>query len=117
MINHKIILASKSSIRINILKNAGLHFDSVDSMIDERQIQKKYQENIQFRVKDLALTLAEEKAMKVSEKYPEQLIIGCDQILECDNEIFHKPRDTSNALTDLKKLKGNLNEKQRNVEL
>jgi septum formation protein len=106
MINHKIILASKSSIRINILKNAGLHFDSVDSMIDERQIQKKYQENIQFQIKDLALMLAEEKAMKVSEKYPEQLIIGCDQILECDNEIFHKPRDTSNALTDLKKLKG-----------
>lgn len=111
MINYKIILASKSLIRMNILKNAGLNFDSVDSKIDERQIQKKYQENKKFLIKDLALALAEKKAMVISERYPQQLIIGCDQILECDEKIFHKPQDASTALIDLKKLKG----KQHNL--
>jgi septum formation protein len=106
MINYKIILASKSFIRIKILKNAGIIFKPVDSMIDERRIQKKYQENEQFHIKDLALALAEEKAMVVSGNYPDKLVIGCDQMLECDDEIFYKPQDTKSALIDLKKLKG-----------
>ncbi|HAC49631.1 MAG TPA: septum formation protein Maf, partial [Sulfitobacter sp.] len=56
--------------------------------------------------RDIADTLAEMKARKVSEKHPGALVLGCDQVLEHRGEMLHKPRDRGEAIAQLHQLRG-----------
>ena len=56
--------------------------------------------------RDIADTLAEMKARKVSEKHPGALVLGCDQVLEHRGEMLHKPRDRDEAIAQLYQLRG-----------
>ena len=82
-----IILASKSEIRALLLKNAGVNYMTVDAGIDEKQVKLSYI-NEGYSPRDLADVLADMKAKKISNKFPGQLVIGCDQTLSFKDQII-----------------------------
>tara|TARA_B110000027_G_C16110935_1_gene297677 strand:+ start:1174 stop:1755 length:582 start_codon:yes stop_codon:yes gene_type:complete len=101
----KIILASKSGIRKKILKANKVDCIVVPSNVNEDQ------------VKDSLLTeganpmlisknLAELKSIKVSHKFPDQLVLGADSVVSLNNELINKPNTREEALEILKKLNG-----------
>ena len=69
-----IILASKSKVRALLLKNAGLSFVSVDAAIDEEKLKLSYID-AGYTPRDVADVLADMKAKKLSNRFPNQLVI------------------------------------------
>lgn len=100
-----LILASKSPFRAQLLKNAGLTFGTENADIDERAVEAPLYSS-GATPEDVAMVLAEAKALAVSEKHPDAIIIGCDQTLSLGDEIFHKPADLEEAGKNLLKLSG-----------
>ncbi|PWL19557.1 septum formation inhibitor Maf [Falsochrobactrum shanghaiense] len=101
----KLILASKSPFRSALLKNAGLDFSSESADLDERAVEAPLYES-GATPEDVALVLAEAKALDVSAKNPDAMVIGCDQTLSMGDGIFHKPADMDAARRQLLKLSG-----------
>ena len=101
-----IILASKSKVRALLLKNAGLNFVSVDAAIDEEQVKLSYI-NAGYTPRDVADVLADMKAKKLSNRFPNQLVIGCDQILSFREQIISKAKNINDLVHQLKVLEGN----------
>ena len=100
-----LILASKSAARATLLYNAGIHFDIDPATLDEAAIRRMVQAESGAATL-AAATLAEAKAMAVSQRHEDALVIGADQILECDNVWFDKPGDMDQARADLLALRG-----------
>ena len=100
-----LILASKSPFRAQILKNAGIAFRAEEARIDERSVEAPLF-NSGATAEDVALVLAEAKASDVSERFAGALVLGSDQTLSLDDEVFHKPRDMDEARRHLLKLSG-----------
>jgi septum formation protein len=88
-----------------MLEQAGIDVESVASIIDERAVEMTL-EGTGATPADLALVLAEAKAIDVSERHPGTLVIGCDQTLSLDGKIFHKPGDMAGARRHLLALSG-----------
>ena len=97
----RVILASTSAIRRKILDGAGIEFTAMRPDADEEAL-KRGLENL--APPDLALALARAKALSI--KAPGALIIGADQIMEMDGEIFDKPRDRAEAAARLARCAG-----------
>jgi septum formation protein len=76
----KLILASQSAIRAKLLKKAGLNFEIIAANIDETYLQKKLNDKV-LTPEETAQKLAEEKAKTIAKQYPNNLVIGADQIL------------------------------------
>lgn len=89
-----LILASKSKIRADVLRGAGLAFEVKLSGVDEDILKTRHQ----GAAEDLALALAAAKAQAVE---AEGLVLGADQILECDGILYDKPRDMAEARHNL----------------
>ena len=100
-----LILASKSPFRAQILKNAGIAFQVEEARIDERSVEAPLF-NSGATAEDVALVLAEAKATEVSERFPARLVLGSDQTLSLEDDVFHKPRDMEEARRHLLKLSG-----------
>ena len=100
-----IILASGSDIRATLLRNAGVVFDVVVARIDEDSIKASLVAD-QATPRDIADTLAEMKAMRVAAKYPDALVIGCDQVLAHNRTILSKPETPEHAVAQLQSLRG-----------
>lgn len=100
-----IILASKSPFRAALLKNAGISFLTESAEIDERAVEAAL-DDTGTTPEDVALVLAEAKALEVSARHPDALVIGCDQTLSLGDEEFHKPADMEAARRHLLKLSG-----------
>jgi septum formation protein len=100
--NDPLILASKSAIRKTLLNDAGLYPDILVPDFDERQFERDHA----IKQADRAQRLADEKALIISRQYPKAWVIGADQTLECDGEIFTKPKDRDNAAQQLLRLQG-----------
>jgi septum formation protein len=96
-----LLLASTSPTRRKLLESAGLPVDTQAPGIDERAIDPQNPDAL-----DLARRLAAEKALAVSRRHPERLVLGADQVLACDAEIFHKPGDREAARAQLRRLSG-----------
>ena len=93
--NSKIYLASASQTRIHMLRVSGLVFEAQAASVDEQAIkQAGIAENI--APADIATTLAEVKAGKLASQ-KEGYVIGCDQLLSCEGEIFSKPASMEQA--------------------
>ena len=103
--NRRIILASASEIRATMLRNAGLDFNVRPGRVDEEAIRNSLEAE-GASARDLADTLAEMKARKVSERDMDALVIGADQVLECEGRIFSKPETQDDAREQLKFLRG-----------
>ena len=101
-----IILASGSSIRRELLENAGVAVSVMPARIDEDAIRQSLEAE-DATPRDVADTLAEFKARKISDKNPGALVIGCDKVLEFKGQVMTKAPDVATARAQLKKLRGN----------
>jgi septum formation protein len=100
-----IILASTSQIRAQLLARAGLVFTTAAPRVDEQAIRAAMQAD-GASPRDIADNLAEAKALKISDKNPDALVLGCDQILALDDTIFAKPDTLAQAVSQLQALRG-----------
>ena len=100
-----LILASKSTIRAELLKKVGFTFSVETAEIDERKIEKELNPNTRTPEKT-ALVLAEEKALAVSQNNPDAWVIGADQTLEFENNVLHKVATRQEAETQLLSMSG-----------
>lgn len=105
----QIILASTSPFRLKMLRDAGLIVDAIASDIDERAVDATL-EGTGVTPAEVADILAEAKAVSVSEMHPDALVIGADQTLSLDDQIFHKPADMEGARRHLLALSGKMHE-------
>ena len=103
---NNIILASGSEIRATLLQNAGVDFDVAIARIDEDMLRRSLEAE-GAPPRDVADALAETKAAKVAMKNPGKLVIGCDQVLDFEGQVFSKPRDIDDARQQLVSLRGN----------
>ena len=101
----RLILASNSRIRATLLSNAGLDFEVEPARVDEESIRLGL-DSEGAPPRDIADTLAEAKARKVSGRHPGAMVLGCDQILAHDRRILSKPQSPEEAEAQLKSLAG-----------
>lgn len=99
-----LILASASPIRRQLLQNAGVTVDVIAARIDEPAIRRALEAE-QARPRDIADTLAEMKARKISDKNPGRLVLGCDQVLDHKGAILGKPTSQEDAAEQLRRLR------------
>lgn len=100
---NKLVLASASPFRKSLLQNAGLSFVAEAADIDERAVEDALGA---MDAEDVATILAKAKAQDVSARHPGSIVIGSDQTLALDGEIFHKPKNMEEARRRLLKLSG-----------
>ena len=99
----KIILASKSGVRKEILEKYNIECDVVVSNVDEDEVK----DSLLNEGADpllISKNLAELKSIKVSLKYPDRLVLGADSVISLNNELINKPKTRDEALSILKKL-------------
>ena len=102
---NKIILASKSKVRKEILDKNQIPCDVKPSSVDEDVVKESL-------IKELATpeiiskNLAELKANKVSLNQGDRLVLGADSVIDLDGELISKPESREEALLILKKLNG-----------
>ena len=101
-----IVLASKSPIRSLLLEKTGIEFSTVDPAIDEKEVKLSYISN-NYPTRDIADVLADMKARKISNRFPDSIVIGCDQILDFNSKILSKAKDQDELIHQLKQLQGN----------
>ncbi|WP_039951884.1 Maf family nucleotide pyrophosphatase [Candidatus Bartonella washoeensis] len=98
-----LILASLSSYRAQLLKKAGLSFSIEGASFDEREVEKTAEVKTP---KELCCFLASAKAKNVSDRFPDALVLGCDQVLDLEGQIFHKVTSKKEARQRLYALSG-----------
>lgn len=105
MADPSIVLASASASRAAVLSAAGVDFISEPADIDEGAVKLKLQRDGAPGLR-VAEVLAFEKARAISARRPGQLVIGADQMLECDGVWYDKPTDMMGARKSLQILRG-----------
>jgi len=98
-------LASASTIRATLLRNAGLEVEVRPARIDEENLRESLLAE-GATPHDLADALAEHKALKIAARDPGTLVLGCDQILECEGQLYAKPASPEDAIVQLTRLRG-----------
>ncbi len=99
----KIILASASGVRKQILDNHNIKSDVIISNVDEDEVKESLlQENATPLI--ISKNLAEIKSIKVSKKFPNRLVLGADSVISLNDELVNKPKSREEALEILKKL-------------
>jgi len=98
-----LILASSSEIRKIILEKHNFNILVHAPNVDEEEIKKSLLQE-DAKPKDVSETLARLKAVKVSAKYKDQIVLGADQVLTLEGRIFNKPKDKKVAKFILKQL-------------
>ena len=101
----KIILASKSKVRKEILDKNNIESDVVPSNVDE-DIVKESLIKEKATPKIISKNLAELKANKVSIKKIDHLVLGADSVIDLEGELISKPENRQEAMIILKKLNG-----------
>ena len=96
---NRLILASESPRRYELLKKVGLDFDVIPSSIEETFHRKE-------SPKGHVLRLAEAKALDVGNQYPDRWVIAADTIVYVDHSILGKPKDQKAAMAMLRRLSG-----------
>lgn len=97
-----LLLASNSPRRISALKRLKIPFRSIPNNVDE----SKETENLNMSPEKTAIFLSSKKANVVSEKFPENFVLGMDTIVVVDNKIIGKPEDNKEAVKILMELNG-----------
>jgi septum formation protein len=95
----RLILASASPARLRTLRAAGLDPEVVVSGVDEDDVDAE-------SIADLALKLAQLKAVAVAAHQPRALVIGCDSVLELEGEALGKPADAAEAIERWQRMRG-----------
>lgn len=98
-----LLLASTSATRRALLASAGLTVETESPGVDERAVEA---DCAGLAPEALARRLAEAKAAAVAARRPERVVVGADQVLECDGTLFHKPADPAAARAQIAALAG-----------
>ena len=101
----KIILASKSRVRKQILNKNGIDCEVVPANIDEDQIKESLLKE-KVTPKLISKNLAELKANKISEKKFNEIVLGADSVIDLNGKLISKPTNREEALNILKELNG-----------
>lgn len=101
----RIVLASASTARAALLRAAGVPFAIEPAAIDESPLKREMHSAGEPAIA-CAMGLAVAKARHVSERQPDVLVIGADQILAVGTDWFDKPTDPAEARNQLRKLRG-----------
>jgi septum formation protein len=104
---HPLILASQSRARQALLANAGIAFEAIPADIDERALQS---DSGLTAPGEIASLLAGEKALWVSSRHPDRIVVGADQTLALGKRLFSKPVGRVQAAEQLQSLAGNSHE-------
>ena len=99
----KIILASKSDVRKQILDKYNIENEVIVSNVDEDEIKESL---LAEGANPLSISknLAEVKSIKVSNKNPDRLVLGADSVISLNEKLINKPNSREEALNILKKL-------------
>jgi septum formation protein len=100
-----LVLASASSTRELLLRRAGVPFMQDPASIDETAIKVELRRSGRDALQ-AALELAQRKAAAVARKHLQRLVLGADQLLECEGKWFDKPVNRAQAREQLLQLSG-----------
>ena len=101
----ELILASKSKVRKKILDENNINSRVEPSNVDEDSIKQSLLKT-KANPEIISKNLAELKAIKVSQKNFDTLVLGADSVIDLEGELISKPKDRKEALNILKKLNG-----------
>ena len=99
----KLILASKSEVRKKILEKHKIQCKVVHSNVDEDQVKESFLD-VKSSPLLISKNLAELKSIKVSSKFPNEIVLGADSVISLNEELINKPKSRDEALLILKKL-------------
>jgi len=99
MVKNRLILASESPRRSEMLKQMGFDFDVIPSRVEERPVPRETPQ-------DHVIRLAEAKAADVGKQYPDRWIIAADTVVAINGSILGKPREAGEAIEMLSLLSG-----------
>ena len=99
----KIILASKSGVRKQILDNYNIDNEVVVSNVDEDEVKKSLLAEGADPL-SISKNLAEIKSIKVSNKNPDRYVLGADSVISLNKKLINKPSSREEAFTILKRL-------------
>ena len=103
----KIILASKSGVRKQILDKYKIDSEVMISNVDEDEVKESFlAEGADPLI--ISKNLAEIKSIKVSNKNPDRLVLGADSVVSLNNELINKPKSREEAFSILKKLNNSI---------
>ena len=102
MIN-KIILASSSGVRKKILNQNGINCKIVPTNVDEEIVKESLLKE-KATPEIISKNLAELKANKVSEKEPNEIVLGADSVIDLNGQLISKPKNREDAIKILEKL-------------
>ena len=103
--NRQIVLASASAIRGRLLRAAGLAIAAVAARIDE-EVMRMAMSAEGARPRDIADALADAKARKIASRFPDAIVIGCDQVLDFAGQAWAKAETADAARAQLHILRG-----------
>ena len=99
----RIILASKSNVRKEILEKNNVNIDVIVSNVDEDEAKKSLlAEGASPLI--ISKNLAELKSIKISRKNPDRLVLGADSVISLNNQLINKPKSREEAFKILKQL-------------
>ena len=104
MIN-KIILASSSGVRKKILNQNDINCKIMPANVDEEIVKESLLKE-KATPEIISKNLAELKANKVSEKEPNEIVLGADSVIDLNGQLISKPKNREDAIKILKKLNG-----------
>ena len=99
----KIILASKSGVRQQILRKYNIEFDTIASNVDEDEVKDSLlAEGASPLI--ISKNLAELKSIRVGNNQPDRLVLGADSVISLNDKLINKPKSREEALQILMKL-------------
>ena len=98
----RIILASKSPRRADILRQLKIDFEIIDSKVSEEAFENDRS------IEDYVMSISDKKVMNVARKITNGIIIAADTIVTIDGQILGKPKNHDEAKNMLKKLSGRI---------
>jgi len=101
----RVVLASGSATRREMLARAGVEVEIDPPAVDEDMVKASFRAE-GARAEEVSEALAEMKAMRVTRRHPGALVIGADQMLDCNGTWFDKPPDPDHARAQLIALRG-----------
>ena len=102
-----LILASTSATRRAMLRQAGVPHEAMAPGVDEDEVRLALRAEGVVAPGAIAHALAQHKALRISRRFPEQLVLGGDQVLSlADGTMLDKPADMAAAEAQLRRLRG-----------
>jgi len=99
------VLASASATRAHMLRAAGLAISAVAARIDEDAMRMSMAAE-GASPRDIADALADAKARKIAGRFPDAIVIGCDQVLDFAGQAWAKAETADAAQAQLQRLRG-----------